>query len=157
MEGLPNLASAGNVVYKELAVRCSLRLAPTMKKEVAVEIIKKLVNNKVHNNIDYTYGATVELVFVDVGLGFDAPKLPDGLTSKLNAASKKVFGCDPLHIGMGGSIPFMEVFSELFPETNFILTGVGFPSSNAHAANESIDLEYTRKLTTVIAEMISLM
>ena len=49
----------------------------------------------------------------------------------------------------------MEVFSENFPGSNFLLTGVGFADSNAHAANENIDLEFTRKLTTVIALTLS--
>ena len=67
-------------------------------------------------------------------------------------ANKFVFsGNEPLFIGCGGSIPFMEVFGHKFPEANFLLTGVGFPDSNAHAANENIDLEFTRKLTGVIA------
>lgn len=60
-----------------------------------------------------------------------------------------------MFVGCGGSIPFMEVFSGIFPEANFLLTGVGFPDSNAHAANENLDLEYCRKLTTVIAILLS--
>ena len=45
----------------------------------------------------------------------------------------------------------MEVFNQTFPGANFLLTGVGFPESNAHSANENIDLDFCRKLTTVIA------
>ena len=45
----------------------------------------------------------------------------------------------------------MEVFSSNFPGANFLLTGVGFIDSNAHAANENLDVEYCEKLTQVIA------
>jgi len=58
-------------------------------------------------------------------------------------------------VGCGGSIPFMEVFASHFPETNFLLTGCGFIDSNAHSANENLDLEFCRKLTTVIALTLS--
>ncbi len=67
-------------------------------------------------------------------------------------ANKQVFnGKDPLFVGCGGSIPFMEFFSQMYPEANFLLTGVGFPDSNAHSANENLDLEFCRKLTTTLA------
>ena len=49
----------------------------------------------------------------------------------------------------------MEVFGKHFPQSNFLLTGVGFPESNAHAANENLDLEYTRKFTTVISKLLT--
>lgn len=49
----------------------------------------------------------------------------------------------------------MEVFSTNFPGTNFLLTGVGFADSNAHSANENIDLEFCEKLTKVIALTLS--
>jgi acetylornithine deacetylase/succinyl-diaminopimelate desuccinylase-like protein len=60
-----------------------------------------------------------------------------------------------MFIGGGGSIPFMEVFSGLFPKANFLLTGCCFTESNAHSANENLDLEFCRKLTTVISKLLS--
>ena len=50
----------------------------------------------------------------------------------------------------------INTFEELFPGSAFILTGVLGPQSNAHAPDESLDLEYTKKLTAVIARVISL-
>ena len=67
-------------------------------------------------------------------------------------ANSYVFGGTvPLFVGCGGSIPFMELFSGMYPAANFLLTGVGFPDSNAHSANENLDLEFCRKLTSTIA------
>ena len=87
------------------------------------------------------------------GNGFDAPQLPTSLQSVLTESHKTVFGAEniPLYVGCGGSIPFMEVFEQNFPGTNFLLTGCGFLDCNAHSANENLDLDYCRKLTTVIA------
>jgi acetylornithine deacetylase/succinyl-diaminopimelate desuccinylase-like protein len=49
----------------------------------------------------------------------------------------------------------MEVFADMFPGAHFLLTGCCFPESNAHSANENLDLEYCRKLTTVIAKILA--
>jgi len=43
----------------------------------------------------------------------------------------------------------------MFPDANFLLTGCGFVESNAHAADENLDLEYCRKLTETIAHLLS--
>ena len=64
-------------------------------------------------------------------------------------------GNKPIYIGCGGSIPFMEFFSTMYPSANFILTGVGFPDSNAHAANENLVLEFCRKLIAAVALTLS--
>jgi acetylornithine deacetylase/succinyl-diaminopimelate desuccinylase-like protein len=83
--------------------------------------------------------------------------LPPNVSSALNAATKEVFGeeREPFYIGVGGSIPFMEVFMREFPGTNFMLTGCCFPDSNAHSANENLDLKFCAKLTSVIALILA--
>lgn len=43
--------------------------------------------------------------------------------------------------GEGGSIPFMGMLGEMFPSTQFIITGVLGPSSNAHGPNEFLHIE----------------
>lgn len=60
-----------------------------------------------------------------------------------------------MFVGCGGSIPFMEVFSKEFPNAQFLLTGCGFPDSNAHSANENLDIQFCNKLTAVIAVFLS--
>lgn len=49
----------------------------------------------------------------------------------------------------------MEVFDGHFPGANFLLSGCGFPESNAHSANENLDLEFCRKFTATIALTLS--
>lgn len=43
----------------------------------------------------------------------------------------------------------------MYPNAYFLLTGADFPESNAHAANENLELEYTRKFTTAISLFLS--
>lgn len=39
-------------------------------------------------------------------------------------------------VGEGGSIPFMGMLGERFPEAQLVVTGVFGPGSNAHDPNE---------------------
>ena len=57
--------------------------------------------------------------------------------------------------GEGGSIPFMNMLSDMFPKAKFIVTGVLGPGSNAHSANESLDLDYVKKLTMTMTEFVT--
>jgi hypothetical protein len=48
-------------------------------------------------------------------------------------------------MGVGGSIPFIATFQELFPGAAILVTGVEDPYSGAHAPNESLHLgEFAR-------------
>jgi hypothetical protein len=43
-------------------------------------------------------------------------------------------------MGLGGSIPFIATFQELFPKAAILVTGVEDPDSRAHGPNESLHL-----------------
>ena len=151
-EGLPNFDSAANVIYKELRMKCCVRLPPSLDAEKA----KQVIHDKIMEKKPDTFNAEVELKFTSQGNGFDAPKLPDELYKPFEEATKTVFeGKDPLFVGCGGCIPFMEVFNQNFPGVNYFVTGCGFVDCNEHAANENLDLEYCRKLTTVVSILLS--
>jgi hypothetical protein len=71
-------------------------------------------------------------------------------------SSKEIFdGEEPVFVGCGGSIPFMEVMSREFPGAQFLLTGCGFVDSNAHCANENLRLGFCAKLTSFVTLVIS--
>ena len=54
-------------------------------------------------------------------------------------------GVDAVDIGVGGSIPFIATFQELFPEAAILVTGVEDPHARAHGPNESLHLgEFAR-------------
>jgi acetylornithine deacetylase/succinyl-diaminopimelate desuccinylase-like protein len=67
-------------------------------------------------------------------------------------SSTAYFGAPPGYTGEGGSIPFMALLGERFPEAQFLVTGVLGPESNAHGPNEFLHLPTARKLTCCIAE-----
>lgn len=128
--------------------RLSLRIPPKLQSTT----VAKILEEKLTAPGPETFGAKIEFELVDAGDGFDAPDLPEKFKKALEDSTKLIFNNEkPIYAGCGGSIPFMEVFSDCFPGTNFLLTGVGFQDSNAHSANENLRLDYCRKLTTVVA------
>ena len=63
-------------------------------------------------------------------------------------------GTDPVHMGVGGSIPFISDIAGQFPEATIAIVGPGDPASCWHGPNESVDLEVLRRLT--LAEVLLL-
>ncbi|MEU7613695.1 dipeptidase [Micromonospora sp. NPDC049204] len=54
-------------------------------------------------------------------------------------------GTEPVDIGIGGSIPFIATFQEMFPNAAILVTGVEDPHARAHGPNESLHLgEFAR-------------
>jgi cysteinylglycine-S-conjugate dipeptidase len=49
-------------------------------------------------------------------------------------------GVAPVDMGVGGSIPFIATFQELFPGAAILVTGVEDPYAGAHGPNESLHL-----------------
>jgi acetylornithine deacetylase/succinyl-diaminopimelate desuccinylase-like protein len=60
-----------------------------------------------------------------------------------------------MYMGTGGTIPFMGMLGETFPEAQFLVTGLLGPSSNAHGPNEFLHIPFARKLTTCVAQVIA--
>ncbi len=55
-------------------------------------------------------------------------------------------------MGEGGTIPFMGMLGEKFPEAQFLITGVLGPRSNAHGPNEFLHIPTGKKLTACVAQ-----
>jgi hypothetical protein len=73
----------------------------------------------------------------------------------MQRASQAWFGQPSMYLGTGGSIPFMGMLGEKFPETQFLITGVLGPHSNAHGPNEFLHLETARRLTGCVASVLA--
>jgi acetylornithine deacetylase/succinyl-diaminopimelate desuccinylase-like protein len=66
-----------------------------------------------------------------------------------------VFGKPMAMMGEGGSIPFMGMLGEKFPEAQFVITGVLGPHSNAHGPNEFLHIPTGRRVTEVVARVLA--
>lgn len=147
LDGMPPTGSAGNVLRPSTTISLSMRIPPTAD-PVAVEAeLRETLE------ADPPYGATVR--FNGEGApGWNAPDLAPWLRSALDDASNDVFGQSLQLYGEGGTIPFMGMLGELFPEAQFVITGVLGPGSNAHGPNEFLDVAYGEKLTQVLARVL---
>ena len=77
------------------------------------------------------------------------------MSQALEQASTAMFGPEPVWMGEGGGIPFISMLGERFPRAQFVITGVLGPQSNAHGPNEFLLIDYAKKLTGVIAQVVS--
>ena len=91
---------------------------------------------------------------VEFGPGWNAPATAPWLAAALDAASTSAFGAPARTFGEGGSIPFMGMLGEKFPEAQFVITGVLGPDANAHGPNEYLHLPTARRLTMAMAHLL---
>jgi len=147
-DGLPALGNAGNVLRPTTAVKVSLRLPPTLNGAKASLALKALLEK------DPPYGARVEFKPEEPATGWNAPLLAPWLQQSLSAASQAFFGQDSMFMGEGGTIPFMAMLGEKFPEAQFVITGVLGPQSNAHGPNEFLYIAMGKKVTACVAKIL---
>ncbi len=147
-DGLPPTARAGNVLRPGTALGLSLRLPPTADASSALAELTEVLT------VDPPSNATVEFVDSGAAAGWNAPELASWLAEALTEASQDVFGRPFQAFGEGGSIPFMAMLGDRFPEAQFVITGVLGPGSNAHGPNEFLHLDYAEKLTDCLARVL---
>ncbi|MDG2308750.1 MAG: M20/M25/M40 family metallo-hydrolase [Candidatus Binatia bacterium] len=148
-EGIPDLAHAGNVLRPATTLRFALRLPPTIKAGEAAKAIRKVLEDNPPHGAKVKAGGGGQT-------GWNAPPMAAWLEGALDEASKEWFGPPAVAMGEGGSIPFMGMLGERFPEAQFVITGVLGPGSNAHGPNEFLDLKTARRLTGCIAQVLNI-
>ena len=147
--GMPALDSAGNVMRPGTAVKLSLRVPPTLDGAGAGTFVKNLLET------DPPYGAKVSFTLEKDGSGWHAPELSPWLEQAVVTASENYFGAPAAYMGEGGSIPFMGMLGEKFPQAQFLITGVLGPHSNAHGPNEFLHIPTGKKVTMVVAQVLA--
>jgi acetylornithine deacetylase/succinyl-diaminopimelate desuccinylase-like protein len=149
MDGYPLPANGGNVLLPYSTAKLSLRLPPTLEAEKARTALKTALEK------DPPYDAEVEFDVPRGDDGWNAPTLAPWLEASLNKASLAAFGKPVAFQGEGGSIPFMAMLGRSFPKTQFVVTGVLGPHSNAHGPNEFLHIAFARKLSAAIAQLLA--
>ena len=147
-DGMPAIQNAGNVLRPYTTLNLSLRLPPTLATGKAQAVVKELLEK------DPPYGANVSVDFHEPAQGWSAPELAPWLGEAIDEASQTYYGKPALHMGEGGSIPFMSMLGEKFPKAQFVITGVLGPKSNAHGPNEFLHVAYAKKLTGCVAHIL---
>ncbi|HEX4901657.1 MAG TPA: M20/M25/M40 family metallo-hydrolase [Acidimicrobiales bacterium] len=148
VDGFPPPDRAGNVLRPFTEVTLACRLAPTADPHAAADALVRALTT------DPPHGATVTVQVQSAEGGWDAPATAGWLQAALDEASTAHWGQPPAAMGEGGSIPFMSMLGEQFPDAQFLITGVLGPGSNAHGPNEALHLPMARRITASVAHVL---
>ncbi len=148
-DGIPPLASAGNVLRPHTALKLSMRLPPTLDGKRGGELLERALLD------DAPYGAEVSLHLEKASTGWNAPSLAPWLEAAIDQSSQEFFGKPAMYMGEGGTIPFMGMLGEKFPGAQFMITGVLGPHSNAHGPNEFLHIPMGKGVTACVSRVLA--
>ncbi|MEM7097268.1 MAG: M20/M25/M40 family metallo-hydrolase [Pseudomonadota bacterium] len=148
ISGAPEVTDAGNTLRPGTAAKLVFRLPPTVDAKAAAQTIKAELER------DPPYGASVLFELETPQSGWHAPLEAPWLATSLNQASSRYFGKPVMHMGIGGTIPFMKMLGDVFPTTQFMVTGLLGPMSNAHGPNEFMHIATAKRLTACVADVL---
>jgi acetylornithine deacetylase/succinyl-diaminopimelate desuccinylase-like protein len=147
-DGLPPCERAGNVLRPLTSLYLSLRIPPTTDPVATSDELGELLTR------EPPYGATVSYRADKRSTGWNSPAFAPWLRTALDQASQASFGQPARTMGEGGSISFMGMLGQRFPDAQFVVTGLLGPGSNAHSPNESLHMPTAKRLTSVIASVL---
>ena len=138
-DGLLPTNRAGNVLRPSTSLQLSFRL-PRPATPTPLDAIARVLTASAPRR-------TGDLAGREAGPGWNAPTFAPWLESSLERASQAVLGAPARAFGEGGTIPFMGMLGQRFPDAQFVITGVLGPDSNAHGPNEYLHLPTAERLT----------
>ncbi len=147
-DGLPSVRDGGNVLRPYTAMHLAIRLPPSADAKAAAEQLRERLL------AEPPEGARVG-VEVTGERGFDAPPTEGWLAQATDDASLAFFGQPSAKMGEGGTIPFLSMLLESYPEAQFLVTGLLGPDSNAHGVNEMMHIPTVKRLTASVAHVLS--
>jgi acetylornithine deacetylase/succinyl-diaminopimelate desuccinylase-like protein len=135
----PRTGEAPNALVPAARAKVSVRIAPGDRWRPAFDALKA------HLERHAPWGAQVTVTLEQGGepcvIKADGPAFDAARAAFAQAWD----GAAPVDIGVGGSIPFIATFQEMFPQAAILVTGVEDPDARAHGPNESLHLgEFAR-------------
>jgi cysteinylglycine-S-conjugate dipeptidase len=131
---VPGVGDASNTLLSEVRTKLSCRLAPGMDPDRALETLRRHLEGRA------PWGAQVEVELGERNAAWVTEPGGDAWDAAV-AAMTAAYGREPAAMGCGGSIPFVEPFSDAFGGAPCLLVGVEDPGSNAHGEDESLHLD----------------
>ena len=135
----PSAAAAPNALVPSARAKVSLRIVPGEQWPQAFEALKS------HLEAHAPWGARVTVTLEQGGAPCQIDATGPAYDAARAAFAEAWDGTAPVDIGVGGSIPFIATFQEMFPKASVLVTGVEDPDARAHGPNESLHLgEFAR-------------
>ncbi len=151
VDGVPSVENGGNVLRPWTRIKIGMRLPPNVEASLASQAFKDIITERPPFNAQVDYEPVV------VSNGWVAKEPAKWLKKSFKKASKSLWGNDFCYLGMGASIPLLNIFSKEWPNAQFLVAGVLGPKSNAHGPNEFLHIDYAQKLTASVAYIIAKM
>jgi acetylornithine deacetylase/succinyl-diaminopimelate desuccinylase-like protein len=130
----PKVAGASNTLVPAARARVTIRLAPG---DTSANGIARLQE---HLERHVPFGARLTTTVVDKGEPTVLSATGPAYDAARSAFAEAWDGTAPVDMGMGGSIPFIAEFQEMFPAASILVTGVEDPDTRAHGPNEGLHL-----------------
>jgi acetylornithine deacetylase/succinyl-diaminopimelate desuccinylase-like protein len=130
----PQVFGASNTLVPAARARISMRIAPGDTTANAVECLRT------HLEEHLPWGAELGFTVVDTGEAIAIDATGPAYDLARDAFTQAWDGVAPVDMGVGGSIPFIELFLRTFPNASVLVTGVEDPDTRAHGANEGLHL-----------------
>lgn len=130
----PQVFGASNTLVPAARARISLRTAPGDTTANAVDCLRR------HLEAHVPWGAELGFTVVDTGEATAIDATGPAYDIAREAFTQAWDGVAPVDMGVGGSIPFIELFLRTFPDASVLVTGVEDPDTRAHGANEGLHL-----------------
>jgi acetylornithine deacetylase/succinyl-diaminopimelate desuccinylase-like protein len=130
---VPSVALSSDTLQPVARAKFSLSLAPESDTAAAMEAVRRHVEKHT------PFGADVTLTPAGRTEGFAGDASSPAARAML-AAMEETWGVPAVCMGVGGSIPAVNILTKLYPRAEVLITGAEDPDSRAHGANESIHL-----------------
>jgi len=131
---LPTPDGRKNALRASAAATLSIRIAPGQTREEIRQLVSDELQRDPPGGVKVTVsehpGAADAWLYTPQGPAFAAA----------DRAYSKAWGRPLLHVGIGGSIPFVALFGRRYGHLPLILNGVLDPASGIHGPNESMHL-----------------
>jgi len=129
----PPVAGASNTLAPRARAKVSLRLPPGQDAPAALDALKR------HLSEHAPFGARVSFGDENAAGGC-VLRFDNAYAEAALGALRDAWGVEPVHLGMGGSIPLAGQLTARYPDAAVLLTGIVDPDSRMHGLDESVDL-----------------
>jgi acetylornithine deacetylase/succinyl-diaminopimelate desuccinylase-like protein len=130
----PSVAEASNTLLPAVRVKFTMRLAPGQDPRAAFTAFRD------HLLAQAPWGAKVDVRLGEAGQPW-AGDVDGPVYDLARWALEEAWGRRPVHMGVGGSIPFIAELGAVYPDATVLVTGVEDPDTRAHGTNESLHLD----------------
>lgn len=128
-----SIDKASNTLIPRARAKVSMRVAPGGDAHQHLAALTR------HLEQHTPWGAQVTVTPGDVGQPY-AIDASGPVYDAARDAFRQAWSSEPVHTGVGGSIPFIAEFAASFPSATILVTGVEDPATQAHSVNESLHL-----------------